>query len=91
MMMKTNNNNPTQAELHFVYCTNAFGIRVKKCCASCRYRDVNRTVSTRYCTQHQRVVKAKNVCSLWQMSDGLQHAGCSLGVVRNRYTKEILF
>ena len=47
---------------------NEHGIKVKRCCASCAFRDYRD--DTRYCTQGARAR-----CRKWQMSDGLKNAG----------------
>ena len=48
---------------------NAFGIQVKKCCASCAHKQLNRTVSQRVCAKHNKEVRACEVCECWKMSD----------------------
>lgn len=60
------------------YEKNSRGIRVKKCCASCRMKaiDVNlirpsdkKSELRRFCVEHGKVVYNNDVCSLWQMGD----------------------
>ena len=48
---------------------NAYGVRVKRCCASCMFKDMTRTVSSRYCTKKERKVNPSGVCDLWKMSN----------------------
>ena len=48
---------------------NAYGVRVKRCCASCMFKDMTRTVSSRYCTKKDRKVNPSGVCDLWKMSN----------------------
>ena len=69
---------------------NQFGIMVKRCCASCRYKDLTRAVSLRRCAKHHRNVSAGDVCNDWQMSEQLQLAGKSQGAVRDKDTKEVV-
>ena len=61
--------------------TNMFHASVRKCCASCRHRDVEND-GTRICQLMQLKVAPAFVCPRWQMSDGLQNAGMSGGVVK---------
>lgn len=61
--------------------TNMFHASVRKCCASCRHRDVEND-GTRICQLMQLKVAPAFVCTKWQMSDGLQNAGMSGGVVK---------
>ena len=61
---------------------NEFGMVVKVFCASCKYKDVTRAYSLRYCNDWHRDVKPCDVCKLWQMSDQLKKAGQSQGLVK---------
>ena len=58
------------------YATNAFGICVKKCCASCAQKVNNEELEIRWCKQRKREVDACEVCKDWLMSDGMKMAGC---------------
>ena len=64
---------------------NAYHICVKKWCASCRHKDVEND-GTRICQLMQLKVAPAFVCPRWQMSDGLQNAGMSGGVVKKLTT-----
>ena len=69
---------------------NAYGIRMKRCCASCGLKEVDDD-GNRICTQMQLKVAQKFVCRKWQMSDGLKNAGLQRGgVVRLKETKETI-
>ena len=70
---------------------NAYGIAVKRCCASCRYKEVSRLVRSRRCVKHKKIVKPSDVCDDWEMSETLKSAGRSKGVVRDVKTKQELF
>ena len=57
-------------------------IRVRKCCASCAYKDLTRALSARYCTEHHKNVKPDDCCMMWQISEQLKKAGNALGKVK---------
>ena len=60
---------------------NEHSIEVKRWCASCEYKE-GENDGTRICTASQVKVPQAFVCPKWQMSDGLQNAGMSGGVVK---------
>ena len=69
---------------------NAYGITVKKMCASCAMREVHYD-GKRICQKMGLKVKQQFCCRHWQMSDGLKNAGLQMGgVVRLRGTLEIV-
>ena len=69
---------------------NVRGIKIKKCCASCAFKDYLAD-GTRICLLHDnQEVDAKDKCKLWQMSDGMKNAGRLTGVVRDIITKETI-
>jgi len=68
---------------------NKCGIRIKKCCASCAFRDF-RANSVRYCTQTGDSVEGSHYCEQWQMAEGLKNLGRRKGVVRDIVTKEVI-
>ena len=63
---------------------NSHEIEVKKCCASCRYKDLTRLMTARFCTQHSKSVKPKCCCKQWAISDQLEAAGRGGGQVKRR-------
>ena len=67
-----------------VYVRNQFDVRIKKCCASCAFKDLTRAVTERYCTEHAKTVKACEVCRSWRMSSLLQSMQLSDGQVKRR-------
>ena len=69
---------------------NAHYIRVCMCCASCAHKEITREIRTRRCSQNGEKVKPTHVCRKWQMSDMMQKAGLSGGVVRDMKTKDVL-
>ena len=65
-------------------------IRVKKCCASCAFKDIL-FEGTRLCTKFHKKVDASSRCEMWEMSIGMQNAGfVNGGVVKDQVTKEII-
>jgi len=60
---------------------NRHHIRVKKCCASCLFKDID-IDGSRICTKTQLIVEANFRCPLWQMNEGMMNAGMAHGSVR---------
>ena len=70
---------------------NSHGIEVKKCCASCRYKDLTRLMTSRFCMQHHKSVKPKACCKQWEISDQLEAAGSAGGKVKRKaYLRDVL-
>ena len=70
---------------------NQHGIEVKKCCASCKHKDLTRLVLARYCSQHQKKVKPRECCEQWEMSEQMEAAGSGGGKVKKKaYLKYVL-
>ena len=63
---------------------NIHGIEVKECCASCRFKDLTRLMTARYCTARNKSVKPKGCCKQWAISDQLEAAGRGGGQVKRR-------
>ena len=61
-------------EVRIAKVVNGFGIKVKRCCASCQHKYIDND-GTRYCEEEKRAVSQKSKCKKWQMSDGLKMAG----------------
>ena len=79
-----------QTMKHSEICVNAYGIAVKKMCASCAMKEVQND-GERVCQKMGLKVKQQFCCHYWQMSDGLKNAGLQNGgVVRQRGTLEIV-
>ena len=68
---------------------NKYHIRVKKCCASCGFREVDDD-GVRICTETQERVGKTDLCPKWKLSKGMQQAGSSRGKVRSKTTKQIV-
>ena len=60
---------------------NRNGIEIKKCCASCRFRQIS-SEKGRFCKKHKKTVKAGWLCKDWEMNPDLEHAGDSGGQVK---------
>ena len=68
---------------------NAYGVKVKRCCASCQHKCIDKE-GERVCAQMMIKVEQMFECQQWQMSDGLKSAGMGGGVVRLKGTAEII-
>ena len=68
---------------------NAYGCKIKKCCANCQHKCINNE-GTRVCTLMKQKVEQKFKCKKWQMSDGMKNAGKGGGVVRLKGTTEVI-
>ena len=71
---------------------NAHGVKVKRCCARCQHKCVEND-GTRVCAAVMLKVQQNFKCRKWQISDGLNHAGCGGGNVKCKeylaYVQEI--
>jgi hypothetical protein len=67
-----------------VFTRNTHGIVVKKCCASCAYKELSKADVLRYCVRHEKEVSSSGLCSLWEMSKQAQLAGWSQGQVKRK-------
>ena len=75
---------------HSEISVNAYGITVKKMCASCAMKDIMND-GERVCKKMQLKVRQQFLCCNWQMSDSLKNAGLQNGgVVRLRGTQETI-
>ena len=68
---------------------NAYGVKVKRCCASCQHKCIEKD-GTRVCALMMIKVEQKFKCKQWQMSDGVKNAGRGGGVVRLIGTTEVI-
>ena len=79
-----------QTMKHSEISVNAYGITVKKMCASCQFKEVLND-GERVCKKMQLKVRQQFVCRHWKMCDGLKNAGLQNGgVVRLKGTQEII-
>lgn len=63
---------------------NHFGICIKKCCASCAYKEQSRLITKRRCTKHGREVRPCHLCDCWKMDEKAKAAGKSRGRVKRK-------
>ena len=70
---------------------NLHGVEIKKCCASCRFKDLTRLMTARFCTEHHKSVKPKGCCKQWAISEQMEAAGSGRGKVKCRaYLRYVL-
>ena len=62
---------------------NRNGIEIKECCASCFFKQISSNKG-RWCLKHSKCVKNRMSCRDWVLSDDLQHAGDSGGMVKRK-------
>ena len=72
------------------YARNAQGIAVKKCCASCAYKELTSGRKTRHCMIRDEKVKPCEYCSLWVMNTQLDAAGTAKGRIKRKEYLEYL-
>ena len=63
---------------------NKFHIKVKKCCMSCTFRDLTRSVGKRFCLKQEIDVQRDFYCPKWRMSHTQRMAGFARGSVKCR-------
>lgn len=68
---------------------NKYGVRVKRCCASCQHKLIN-DEGERYCNLRDIVVGQMDKCRKWAIN-GLENAGKGGGDVRLKDTQEVAF
>ena len=77
------------AEVRIARVENKYGVRVKRCCASCQHKMINED-GERICLLKHLLVEQKFRCNKWKIN-GLDNAGKGGGDVRHKDTKEVLF
>ena len=60
---------------------NGHGIKIKKCCASCKQRKIDDELG-RFCNLHKCTVASNDVCKRWELSKKLNNAGNGIGKVK---------
>ena len=63
---------------------NSHGVEIRECCASCKYKDLTRLISSRFCLQHHKKVKPRECCEQWAMSEQMEAAGSGGGKVKKK-------
>lgn len=61
---------------------NAFGVSVKKCCASCAFKVLDN--SRRLCKKGEGSVPSNWLCEDWDMAEGLKKAGRGGGNIKKK-------
>ena len=70
---------------------NSYGILINRCCASCKFKDLTRLITARFCLKHQKGVKPRSYCKQWEMSEQMEAAGSGRGKVKKKaYLKYVL-
>ena len=54
---------------------NKNGIKICKCCASCKYKEMTDLMRTRRCTLFKKKVKSRQWCDCWEMNEKLNNVG----------------
>ena len=63
---------------------NDFGVRIKKCCASCVWEDATRLQTKRRCTKLKKDVCPSDYCPKWAMSQQMMEVRKSVGQIKRR-------
>ena len=63
---------------------NDFGVRIKKCCASCEWEDATRLQTKRRCTRLKKDVCPCDCCLKWEMSRKMREVRKSVGQIKRR-------
>ena len=63
---------------------NSHGVEIRECCASCKFKDLTRLMSSRFCLQHHKKVKPRECCEQWAMSEQMEAAGSGRGKVKKK-------
>ncbi len=70
---------------------NSYGILINCCCASCKFKDLTRLMTARFCLKHQKGVKPRSYCKQWEMSEQMEAAGSGRGKVKKKaYLKFVM-
>ena len=54
---------------------NSYGLRIKKCCASCKYKTETRLINKRKCKMYDLDVCPCDCCKMWKMNTQLVRVG----------------
>lgn len=64
------------------YARNEHGVKVKKCCASCKMREI-KSEGGRICSLNGKPVEGSHCCKQWEMRRRMQNAGMSGGQIKS--------
>lgn len=63
---------------------NIFGVRIKKCCASCVWKDATRLQTRRRCTKQRKDVSPGHCCKHWDLNRHMMEVRKSVGNIKRR-------
>ena len=75
----------------YEYVVNPYGLRIKKCCASCALKMTTDNLHWRECLCKHKRVRPTYCCGEWMLNLYLEKLGREKGVVRDHKTGNILF
>ena len=75
----------------YEYVVNRYGLRIKKCCASCALKMTTDNLHWRECLCRHKKVRPTYCCGEWMLSLYLDQLGREKSMVRDRKTGKILF
>ena len=75
----------------YEYVVNPYGLRIKKCCASCALKMTTDNLHWRECLCKHKRVRPTYCCGEWMLNLYLEKLGSEKGMVRDRKTGKILF
>lgn len=64
------------------YYINRYGIKILKCCASCKHKDLH--AGNRICLLTRCKANSKHCCSQWDVAPQLENAGKGSGKVKKK-------
>lgn len=71
--------------------TNPLGMEVRKCCASCKFKDILGMEAIRTCTKKNKEVKKQDLCAKWRIRESFRHIHYTDGKVKSKaYLKMVL-
>ncbi len=71
----------TMKKMRITSVRNAYGVKVKKCCASCLHKCVDND-GTRICEKLELKVEQRFKCKQWEMADGLKNVRRRQGKIK---------
>ena len=69
---------------------NAYGVKVKHCCASCASKHLEGETCERICKKFDMEVESGHVCEEWAMSALMKSVGVTQGRVKRKEYQEFL-
>ena len=75
----------------YEYVVNPYGLRIKKCCASCALKMTTDNLHWRVCLCTHKKVRPTYCCGEWMLNLYLEQLGREKGMVRDHKPGKILF